>query len=241
MEESSSFQKICRDNPDAGLRELRAIHSLCFPAPAEPPFPLGVLPHSRPPLQFSRPQGGQSPVSGVWSQDEILSAARWIFQHPRLVWSDTLGPGGHKQIRTRYAIMNHWNTGAVNVQGRAHMVARQLESTRVGPSRAQASDPALRPPSKRRKPAPSRSIPRHEESNPSASVLSPISHGQYSVLASSDPDDIESGLLVARHNVGRTSIILQRPSPLLRYRLKTVFAELMKAPWAPPHPLFFLN
>ena len=54
--------------------------------------------------------------------------------------------------------------------------------------------PCLAPSLQRRKVAPSRSIPRHREPTPSASELSPlpVSLGQYSVLASSDPDNIES-------------------------------------------------
>ena len=44
------------------------------------------------------------------------------------------GARGHKQIRTRFSIVNLWDTEAVNVQGReAHIVARQTESTRSRP------------------------------------------------------------------------------------------------------------
>ena len=75
--------------------------------------PHEVSPHPRLPVQFPRPQILQSPVPGVWPKDEILFAARWIFQHLGIAWTITLGSGGHKHIRTRLAIVNHWETGAV--------------------------------------------------------------------------------------------------------------------------------
>ena len=43
----------------------------------------------------------------------------------------------------------------------------------------------------------------------------------------------------ARHHVGRTSIILLRPRPLLRFSHKTVLADLMKAPRASFQSLCF--
>ena len=56
-----------------------------------------------------------------------------VFGHPGLAWSGTSGAGGHKQVRMKFAIIKHWNTGVVNVQGRdAHIASRQLLSTRPG-------------------------------------------------------------------------------------------------------------
>ena len=72
---------------------------------------LGLLCNPRTSLRQSLDQGS-------WTADEILSAARSIFRHPGLAWTTTPGAGGHKQTRTNFAIINPWNTGAVNVQGR---------------------------------------------------------------------------------------------------------------------------
>ena len=58
----------------------------------------------------------QCPVPGSWTAGDILSASRWTFGHPGLAWTSTPGAGGHKQIRTKFAMINHWNTGVVNVQ-----------------------------------------------------------------------------------------------------------------------------
>ena len=77
------------------------------------------------------PPPRQCSVPGAWSADEILSAAEWILRSPGLVWSPTPGAGGHKQIRIKNAVINHWNSGVVNVQGRdANLVSEKLLSTR---------------------------------------------------------------------------------------------------------------
>ena len=45
-----------------------------------------VSPRPRPPLQIPTAQIRQSPVRCIWPEDEILNAARWIFQYPRCPW-----------------------------------------------------------------------------------------------------------------------------------------------------------
>ena len=95
----------------------------------------------------------QCPVPGSWTADEILSAAKRIFRNPGLAWTVTPGAGGHRQVRTNFAIINHWNTGAVNVPGRdSHMVSNQIQSTRPGPvCTPSTSDPAWYSSPRRRK------------------------------------------------------------------------------------------
>ena len=74
-------------------------------------------------------------------------------KNPQCCQVDLPISGGHKQIRTRFSIVNHWDTGAVSVQGReahmvareAHMVARQMESTRSRPLAADAPNVAADP------------------------------------------------------------------------------------------------
>ena len=66
--------------------------------------------------------------------------------------SNIRGARGHKQIRTRFSIVNHWDTGAVSVQGsEAHMVARQMESSRSRPLVSDTPDVAWQTHQRRRK------------------------------------------------------------------------------------------
>ena len=62
------------------------------------------------------------------------------------------GARGHRHIYTRFSVVNHWDTVAVNVQGReAHMVARQIESTRSRPLVPGTPDVAWQTHQRRRK------------------------------------------------------------------------------------------
>ena len=126
-----------RDNP-CSTSALRALHDI-FPndsagglavlhscAPARSP---GSRNPTSTPSVVSPPR--QCSVPGAWSAGEILSATQWIMGNPGLSWSPTPGAGGHKQIRIKNAIVNHWNSGVVNVQGRhAQLVSEKLLSTR---------------------------------------------------------------------------------------------------------------
>ena len=108
---------LCRDDPTRSLHALRASQPK-RDSPLQEPIShtsAAVFPHPRPPLQIPQTQIRQSPVPGIW-----------IFQYPRCPWL--------QQIYTPFSNVSHWDTGAVNVQGReAHMVARQIESTRSRP------------------------------------------------------------------------------------------------------------
>ena len=56
--------------------------------------------------------------------------------------SNIRGARGHSRSTPHFFNVSHWDTGAVNVQGReAHMVARQIESTRSRPLVPEPSHP----------------------------------------------------------------------------------------------------
>ena len=115
-----ALREIFPNDSAGGLAVLRT----CFP---------GHSPGSRNQTSTKSvlPPPRQCSVPGAWSAEEILSAAQWILGNPGLSWSPTPGAGGHKQIRIRNAIINHWNSGVVNVQGRdAQLVSEKLLSTR---------------------------------------------------------------------------------------------------------------
>ena len=119
------------DEPSKGIEVLRSLQT-------DMPHPLGHPPRVPGatwfPSQPTRSSFCQCPVPGSWTADEILSAAKRIFRNPGLAWTITPGAGRHRQVRTNFAIINHWNTGAVNVQGgESHMVSNQIQSTRPGP------------------------------------------------------------------------------------------------------------
>ena len=145
-----SLHDLFPDDSTGGLEVLRSCfrehtphpgsQNTTMPGPRGPPAP----PTNLPPRQC--------PVPGTWPANEVLSAAKWIFGNPGLDWSPTPGPGGHKQIRFKFAIINHWNSGAVNVQGRdACSVADKLLSTRhFSSAHSPTSDSAWRPSSRRR-------------------------------------------------------------------------------------------
>ena len=136
-----ALREIFPNDSAGGLAVLRSCFPGRSPGSRNPSSTTSVLP---PPRQCS--------VPGTWSAEEILSAAQWIMGNPGLSWSPTPGAGGHKQIRIRNAIINHWNSGVVNVQGRdAQLVSEKLLSTRqvTGPH-SLVSDHEWSPVSRRR-------------------------------------------------------------------------------------------
>ena len=157
-----------RDNPcsTSALHSLRenfptdstgglAVLRTCLPqhTPDSRNQALSVLGSKEPSTTSISPPPRQCPVPGAWSADEVLSAAKWIFGSPGLVWSPTPGAGGHKQIRIKFAVINHWNSGVVNVQGRdAHLVSEKLLSTRqLSAHHSPVPDSGWLPNSRRRK------------------------------------------------------------------------------------------
>ena len=151
-----ALRDIFPNDSAGGLAVLRSCFPGRFHGPRTRSSSMSVLP---PPRQCS--------VPGTWSAEETLSAAQWIMGNPGLSWSPTPGAGGHKQIRIRNAVINHWNSGVVNVQGRdAQLVSEKLLSTRQGTVHPPpGSDLEWTPVSRRRKrPPPS----------PSAQFSSPV-------------------------------------------------------------------
>ena len=136
-----ALREIFPNDSAGGLAVLRTCFPRHSPGSRNPSSTKSVLP---PPRQCS--------VPGAWSAEEILSAAQWIMGNPGLSWSPTPGAGGHKQIRIRNAIINHWNSGVVNVQGRdAQLVSEKLLSTRqVTEHHSPVSDSGWSPVSRRR-------------------------------------------------------------------------------------------
>ena len=134
-----SLREIFPNDSTGGLAVLRSCLPQLSPSSRIPNS--SVLGSMGPSTTSISPPPRQCPVPGTWSADEVLSAARWIFRNPGLDWSPTPGAGGHKQIRIKFAIINHWNSGVVGVQGRdAHLVSENLVSTRH-PSTHDASVP----------------------------------------------------------------------------------------------------
>ena len=136
-----ALHEIFPNDSAGGLAVLRSCFHGRSPGSRKPSSSTTVLP---PPRQCS--------VPGTWPAEEILSAAQWILGNPSLCWSPTPGAGGHKQIRIKNAIINHWNSGVVNVQGRdAQLVSEKLLSTRqVTCSHSLVSDHEWSPASRRR-------------------------------------------------------------------------------------------
>ena len=193
-----------RDNPCS----MPALHSLREIFPTDSTGGLAVLrtclprhtPDSRNQASTTSvlPPPRQCSVPGAWSADEILSAAKWILGSPGLVWSPTPGAGGHKQIRIKNAVINHWNSGVVNVQGRdAHLVSEKLLSTRqLTDHHSPVPDSGWLPISRRRKrlpPSPAARIPSTDcRSPPAPPPFTPSPHrippelSRFSALSSHD-------------------------------------------------------
>ena len=102
---------LCRDDPTRSLHALRASQPT-RDSPLQKPIlhtSAAVFPRPRPPVQIPRAQIRQRPVPGIWPEDEILNAARWIFQYPRCPWPQAdphpifhrqpLGYGGSQRPR----------------------------------------------------------------------------------------------------------------------------------------------
>ena len=146
-----SLRELFHDDSSGGLDVFRSC--LKEPTPRLQSQNAMVLGSRGPPSPSTEPPPSQCPVPGTWPADEVLSAAKWIFVNPGLEWSPTPGAGGHKQIRIKFAIINHWNSGVVNVQGRdARLVSDKILSTRhssVPPP--STPDSAWLPSSRRRK------------------------------------------------------------------------------------------
>ena len=120
-----------RDEPAKGLEVLRSFQAGVIFIPHMAMFSRAYLWRLQTP---SHTAGVLSPpMPCPWFLDRRRhSLSRLVgFRSPCLAWTVTPGAGGHKQVRTKFATINHRNTGAVNVQCRdAHIVSSQ--STRPG-------------------------------------------------------------------------------------------------------------
>ena len=190
------------------------------------------------------------PSPRAWSADEVLSAAKWIFGSPGLVWSPTPGAGGHKQIRIKFAVINHWNSGVVNVQGRdAHLVAEKLLSTRqLSAHHSPVPDSGWLPNSRRRKrfsPSPDsrisstgcRSPPAPPPFTPSPQRIPP-DLSRFSALSSHDldlPDPAPLPFSSPPHPLDasplRRSIVTQTVPPLSSVRPRELRVRLVHLLW----------
>ena len=184
-----ALREIFPNDSAGGLAVLRS----CFPKHSP-----GSRSHSS--TKSVLPPPRQCSVPGAWSAEEILSAAQWILGNPGLSWSPTPGAGGHKQIRIRNAIINHWNSGVVNVQGRdAQLVSEKLLSTRqLTEHHSPVSDSGWSPVSRRRSrfpPSPTTRVSSSDCRSPPASLPSsstlhhiPSDLSRFSALSSHDQE-----------------------------------------------------
>ena len=141
--------ELFHDEPAKGIEVLRSFQAGNM-SPHLPTFLMSLLRlglHRNPP---------GPPTPCPWILDRWRnSLSRSEFSETRAWpgWTTTPGTGGHKPIRTNFAIINSSNQGAVNVQGRdSHMVSRQIQSTRPGPVSAPTTpDPTWHSSPRRRK------------------------------------------------------------------------------------------
>ena len=91
-----SLFDLCPEDSIRGVHELRALQPPRRLVPRTAPGSLP--PRPRPP--FTDP-----------SLPESAEPSPWVSQHRDLLWTNTPGSRGHKQIRTRFAIINHWDSG----------------------------------------------------------------------------------------------------------------------------------
>ena len=110
-----SLHELFHDDSSGGLNVLRS----CLKVPTSRPHSQNAtaLRSSGSPSLSTESPPRQCLVPGTWPADEVLSAAKWIFGNPGLDWSPTPGAGGHKQIRIKFGIINHWNSGSSMFKG----------------------------------------------------------------------------------------------------------------------------
>ena len=94
---------LCQGDSSKALRVLRASLPEAFSSLREPVphTSAAVRPHSRPPQQVSRVHIRQCPVRGIWPKEALLSAARWVLQHPGLTWTITPCSSGEHPLCNR--------------------------------------------------------------------------------------------------------------------------------------------
>ena len=162
---------LCRDDPTRSLHALRASQPT-RDSPLQEPSPTLLLRSSlaldllckSPKAKFVK---AQCRVSVPKMRSSMLPGGS----------SNIRGARGHKQIRTRVSIVNHWDTGAVSVQGsEAHMVARQMESSRSRPLVSDTPDVAWQTHQRRRARNAVHAIPQIHPSS-----------GRHTDIATSDP------------------------------------------------------